>query len=118
MPMNVSFIKKFVRLLEISIKSIIEDLQKCNVWAKKHVKSLQEWLKAYIDFGLQTQKLNTPIKMRLINFLFFLYCVLFPNILIVMMIPFKNYGSNLIFNFLGNKIYNQIYHFLISFASF
>jgi hypothetical protein len=52
MPMNASSNKKSLRVLEISIKSIIEDLQKCNVWVKKHVKGLQEWLKAYIDFGL------------------------------------------------------------------
>lgn len=88
MPMNASSIKKSLRVLEFSIKSIIEHLQKCNVWAKKHVKSLQEWLKAYIDFGSQTQKLNTPIKMKLFIYLFCLYCVFFPNILIVMMTPF------------------------------
>jgi hypothetical protein len=52
MPMNVSSNKKSLRVLEISIKSIIKDLPKCNVWVKKHVKSLQEQLKAYIDFGL------------------------------------------------------------------
>jgi hypothetical protein len=62
-------------------------LQKCNVWVKKHVKGLQEWLKAYIDFGLWIINFNTPIKIKLIKFLFF-YCVLFPNILIVMMTPF------------------------------
>jgi hypothetical protein len=79
MSMNASSNKKSLRVLEISIKSIIEDLQKCNVWVKKHVNFFQEWFKAYIDFGLETQKLNTPIKLRLINFLFFIiivYCSL------------------------------------------
>ncbi len=78
MPMNASSNKKSLRVLEISIKSIIEDLQKCNVWVKKHVKSFQEWFKAYIDFGLETQKLNTPIKLRLINFLFLLLLCIVP----------------------------------------
>jgi hypothetical protein len=54
--------KKSLRVLEIFIKSIIEDLQKCNVWVKKHVKSFQKWLKACIDFGLQIQTLF--LKMR------------------------------------------------------
>jgi hypothetical protein len=104
MPIYASSDAKSLRALEILIRSIIKNLQKCNVCTKKCVKSLQEWLEAYIDFGLQT--LNSSI----------LYCSSkfwlwwWVDSLIMILTWFSI--------FFGNKVHNQNYPCLISIAFF
>jgi hypothetical protein len=51
---------------------------KCNTWLKKSRKGHQEWTKAYINVGMQSRKLDTPIETRW-KFSFFAnnFCFLF-----------------------------------------
>jgi hypothetical protein len=59
----------------VSIKFVGVDMQKCITWPKKFGEGHQGWNKIYIEVSLRPQKLNIPLKIRLV--MFFVILLLF-----------------------------------------